>query len=66
MGGAIQAEARGCKPYREVSEMDVVQASQMYAILSMVTMADDDEEFCREKGFKLPWGALRDLAEVRF
>ena len=46
--------------------MDVVQASQMYAILSMVTMADDDEEFCREKGFKLPWGALRDLAEVRF
>ena len=66
MGGAIQSEARGCKPYREVSEMDVVQASQMYAILSMVTMADDDEEFCREKGFKLPWGALRDLAEVRF
>ena len=66
MSGAIQADARGCKPYREVSEVDVLQASHQYAILSMVTMADDDEEFCREKGLKLPWGALRDLAEVQF
>ena len=46
--------------------MDVVQASQIYAILSITTMADEDEAFCREKGFELPWGPLRDLAEVGF
>ena len=66
MIGAIQADARGCKPYRVVSEVDVLQASHHYAILSMVTMADDDEEFCREKGLQLPLGSLRDLAEVQF
>ena len=66
LGGAIQAEARGYKPFREVGEMDAVQASQMYAILSMTSMADEDEAFCREKGFELPWGPLRDLAEVGF
>ena len=66
MGGAIQAEARDCRPFREVGEMDVEQASQIYAILSITAMADEDEAFCREKKFELHWGALRDLAEVRF
>ena len=66
LGGAIQAEAREYRPFREVGEMDVVQDSQIYAILSITTMADEDEAFCREKRFELPWGPLRDLAEVGF
>ena len=66
MGGATQADARGYRPFREVCERDVIQASQMYADLSMTSMAEEDEAYCREKDFGLPWASLRDLAEVSF
>ena len=66
LGGAIQAEAWGYKPFREVGERDVTQASQIYAVLSMTSMAQEDEAYCKEKGFELPWASLRDLAGVSF
>ena len=66
LGGAIQAEARGHKPFREVGVRDAVQAGEMYAILSMTSMSDEDKAYCKEKGFGFPWGPLRDLAEVGF
>ena len=41
----------------------MTQASQIYAVLSMT---QEDEAYCKEKGFELPWASLRDLAGVSF
>ena len=64
MGAAVQAEGRGYGSCKEVTEMDLIHARQIYASQSLTVMAPEDDQYCGDQNFVLPWVDLKDLLAV--
>ena len=64
MGAAVQAEGRGYGSCKEVTEMDLIHARGIYASQSLTVMAPEDDQYCGDQNFVLPWVDLKDLLAV--